>query len=291
MTPDALISRINDRPGAAAGVVAGGVVLIAAVDFFSGVELRVFPLYYAPIALAAWTLGHRATLLACAGSAIGWFIANQLAGLQFSHPLIWAANTCMQGASFAIVGLLVAHMRRSVTRERALSRTDSLSGLMNHRAFYEESDRLLRLCRRGRRAVTLAYLDLDNFKTVNDSQGHLAGDDLLRAVGELLQSTLRASDLTARLGGDEFAVLLPELGPAEAGSAIKRLHDEMSRLMAGRRLAGVTVSIGAVTALVAPESVELLVQKADAVMYGAKRAGKNQCCLEVDDAAGVGQYR
>lgn len=70
---------------------------------------------------------------------------------------------------------------------------------MNHRAFYQESERILGLCRRGRRPVTLAYFDLDNFKTVNDMLGHLAGDELLRAVGRVLQSTMRSSDLTARL--------------------------------------------------------------------------------------------
>jgi diguanylate cyclase (GGDEF)-like protein len=270
---------IADRTRAGV-IVFGGILLIAVLDFISGVELRVFPLYYAPIALAAWVFGRRGSILAASAGAIGWFVANQLAGQQYSHPLIWFANTIVQAASFAIVGYLVAGLRLTLARERALSRTDPLSGLMNHRAFYEESARLLALCRRGRRPVTLAYLDLDDFKLVNDSQGHLAGDDLLRAVGQVLHSTLRSSDLTARLGGDEFAVLLPELSPAEAGQALHRLRDAISQVVGGFS-STVTVSIGAVTTMAPPDDVETMVLKADTVMYEAKRAGKNRLRLDV----------
>lgn len=285
MTPGARIAAVIAAPAAAAAIVVGGILLIALVDFLSGIELRVFPLYYAPIALAAWSFGRRAALGAAVASAIGWLLANQLAGQQYSHPIIWVANTGVQGTSFAVVGLLVSHLRVTLARERALSRTDPLSGLMNHRAFYEEGDRLLRLCRRGSRPITLVYLDLDNFKCVNDTRGHMAGDDLLRAVGEVLQSTLRSSDLTARLGGDEFAVLLPELGSTETGVALHRLRRAVNDAMAtGEGSATVTVSIGAVTFPRAPDDVETMVRKADAVMYQAKSTGKNQVRLEVDAA-------
>ena len=264
----------------AAIVVVGGVLLIAGVDFLSGVELRVFPLYYGPIALAAWSLGKRPAMIAAAASALGWLTANQLAGLHYSDPLIWVANTVVQGASFAIVGYLVAGLRLALTREQTLSRTDPLSGLMNHRAFYEESGRLLQLCRRGRRPVTLAYLDLDDFKAVNDTHGHLAGDDLLRAVGYALQSTVRSSDLAARLGGDEFAILLPEVGAVEAGQAVTRIRDAITEVLR-RAPVPVTVSLGAVTLLVAPDDVESIVQKADSVMYEMKKEGKDQIRLDV----------
>lgn len=264
-------------------LIIGGIILIAAVDFVTGVELRVFPMYYGPIALAAWAFGLRGTFAVAIASAVAWFIANQLAGLEYSTPYIWVANTLVQGTSFAIVGYLVASLRVTLARERALSRTDPLSGLMNHRAFYEESARLLALCRRGRRPVTLACLDLDDFKRVNDTQGHLAGDDLLRTVGKVLQSTLRASDLTARLGGDEFAVLLPELSPVEARQALQRLHLAISHAVDGSAIAA-TVSIGAFTAMAAPEDVKTMLHKADSVMYEAKKSGKNQIRLDVEPA-------
>ena len=278
---------ITDRVRAAI-LVFSGILLIAAVDFLSGFELRVFPLYYAPIALAAWSFGKGPAMLAACASAFGWLTANQLAGQQYSHSWIWAANTFVQGASFGIVGYLVAGLRLALTREQMLSRTDPLSGLMNHRAFYDESKRLLRLCRRGRRPVTLAYLDLDDFKAVNDLHGHLAGDDLLRAVGHALQSTVRLSDLAARLGGDEFAVLLPELGADEAGQAVTRIRDAITQVLR-RAPAPVTLSIGAVTWLAAPDDVETMVQKADSVMYAMKKEGKNRIRLDMVGAEPAAQ--
>ena len=265
----------------AGSLALGGIFVIATVDFASGVELRTFPLYYGPISLAAWHFGRPGAIAAGVLSAIGWFVSNQLAGMSFSHPAIWVANTLMQGTSFTIVGLLVASLHAAVTRERALSRIDPLSGLLNRRAFYEEGDRLIRLCHRGRRPATLAYLDLDNFKSVNDTHGHQAGDELLRRIAQRIASSIRASDVASRLGGDEFAVLLPDLGAAEARVALDRLRvavDEVTFEL----VHAVTVSIGAVTFLTIPEDVEAMVQMADSTMYAAKGAGKNRVHLEVE---------
>ena len=140
----------------AGAAVTTGVVIIAAVDFLSGVELRTYPLYYAPISLAAWQFGRGGALATALASAVGWYTSNQLAGLEYSHPLIWAANILVQGVSFAVVGLLVANLHGALNRERALSRLDPLCGLLNSRAFFEEGTRLLELCRRTRRPITVA---------------------------------------------------------------------------------------------------------------------------------------
>ena len=284
MTLARLAAVATRSRGRAAALIGGGLVLITAVDFFSGVEIRVFPLYYGPIALAAWSFGRRAANATAMVAALAWFLANQLAGLQYSHPAIWVVNTLVQGTSFVIVGMLVADLHATLLRERLFSRTDALSGLLNQRAFYQEGERVLGLCRRGGRPVTLAYLDLDNFKHVNDTRGHPAGDDLLRAVGAAIQTTVRSSDLAARLGGDEFGVLLPELGPAEARAALNRLRDAIKQVT-GASDAAVTVSVGAVTLMVAPADVESIVQQADAVMYQAKGEGKDRLRLEVIGAA------
>lgn len=93
------------------------------------------------------------------------------------------ANTLVQGTSFAVVGLLVARLRGALARERALSRTDPLSGLLNSRAFHEEAVRLSAIYRRAARPLTIAYVDLDNFKLINDTHGHNAGDERLRTIG------------------------------------------------------------------------------------------------------------
>lgn len=264
-------------------LVPGAILLISPLDVFSGVELPVFPLYYLPITFAAWQFGWLGAVAAAALSTFGWYASNQLAGLQFAHPVIWVANTLAQGTSFAIVGLLVAALRATMVRERTLSRMDLLCPLLNRRAFFEDSLRLLALCRRNERPVTLAYLDLDNFKAVNDSRGHKAGDDLLLRVAQVLTSSIRTSDVAARLGGDEFVILLPEVGPEQAQWVLERLraaicqsHPELP--------SAVSVSVGAVTYLMAPDDLDMMVQRADAVMYSAKNEGKNRVYLDVIDS-------
>jgi len=271
----------RSRSAVAVWIVAAlGTFAIGGIDYFSGVELRVFPLYYAPVSFIAWYRGRSGTLVASALGALVWFASNWLAGLRFSSPDIWVVNTLVQGLSFVIVGWLIASLRASLVRERGLSRTDPLTALSNRRAFYEDSARSLALCRRMKRPITIAYVDLDDFKTVNDALGHEAGDDVLRKVAEQLRAAVRPSDLSARLGGDEFAVVLPEVGPDVAAATLERLRSILAR-PASSGQEGVNVSVGGVTFVEAPETVEQMVQRADAGMYEAKKTGKNRVHLEI----------
>jgi diguanylate cyclase (GGDEF)-like protein len=105
-----------------------------------------------------------------------------------------------------LVTVLASRLRRALDRERTLARTDFLTGIANRTAFHEMVGREIERQRRYRRPFGLAYIDCDNFKAVNDSLGHHAGDDLLRSIGAVLGAGLRRTDVVARLGGDEFAV-------------------------------------------------------------------------------------
>lgn len=184
----------------------GGIAGIGVVDFYTGVEYRVFPLYFLPLSVAAWYLGHTAALAGAVLAACSWLLSNSFAGLRFA-PAVWVINVLMQGVSFAVVGSLLATLRHRIELARRLSRTDSLTSLLNTRAFYEDGRRVLANARRYGRPVTLAYVDLDNFKGVNDRLGHEGGDDVLRRITALLTQCIRETDLAARLGGDEFALL------------------------------------------------------------------------------------
>jgi diguanylate cyclase (GGDEF)-like protein len=262
---------------------AAGLLAIAAIgwiDYVSGTELRVFPLYYVPISILAWHGGRIGALLSAALCSLAWLEANLLAGMQFSSTDLWTANTLLQGASFATVGYLIATLQAGLARERSLSCTDALTGLLNRRAFDEESVLVLSLCRRKQRPVTLAYVDLDSFKVVNDTLGHRAGDQLLRRVADVLRGSIRPSDLCSRLGGDEFAVLLPDADSGEARSALERICSLLSETTA-RYGCPVTASIGAVTFTRVSETLEAMLAEADAKMYMAKAEGKNRLHLEV----------
>jgi len=263
---------------------ASGMVAIGGLDYLTGGEIRIFPLYYAPISFVAWHRGRSDAIIAAALCALGWIGSNYLAGLRFAHPGIWVANTFVQGLSFAIVGLLIATLRAAVTRERGLSRTDPLTTLSNSRGFYEDAGRILARCRHTGRPITVAYIDLDNFKTVNDTLGHESGDHFLRRVAEHIRGAIRPSDLSARLGGDEFAVLLYEVGPDDAAVILERLRSSFVGSVATG--GPVTVSIGGVTYITAPENVEQMVKRADSRTYEAKATGKNRVYLEVVDTGG-----
>jgi diguanylate cyclase (GGDEF)-like protein len=252
-------------------------------DFFSGTELRVFPLYYAPVSLLAWNVGRAGAIVAAVLSSVAWLGFNLMAGMSFSAPVLWIANTVVLATSFAVVGLLISSLKGALVRERSLSRSDALTSLLNTRAFYEEGARLLALCQRKDHPLALAYLDLDNFKAVNDTLGHEAGDGVLRSVAEVLKASTRPSDLCARLGGDEFTVLLAEAEPDEATRALERL-----RLLLSARLKAtsvpVTCSMGAIAYREAPDTMETMVRDADALMYLAKAAGKNCLHLRVAES-------
>ena len=259
-----------------------GIALVGVIDYASGTELRVYPLYFGPVGLLAWHSGRAGALAGGLLSAFAWLVANGLAGMRFSTEALWAANTAVHGTSFVLFGLVMTALRDALAKAQHLSRTDPLTGLFNSRAFEEDAAPVLSLCRRTGRPVTLAYIDLDHFKSVNDRQGHQAGDALLRATAEALHRSLRSSDVSARLGGDEFAVLFPEAGAREAAAALERIRATLTHVVG---LTGVTVSIGAITCLRPPLSIDGLSRRADALMYAAKEAGRDRVMHEVVDTA------
>lgn len=170
-------------------------------------------------------------------------------------------------------------LRLSLNKEKQLARIDALTGAHNRRAFYEMMQRERNRAHRHKRPLTVAYIDLDNFKEVNDSFGHHAGDSVLIAVAEVMARNLRQADFVARLGGDEFAIVLPESGPEQARPVITKIH---MRLMDSMKENGlpVTFSIGAVSFLTFLGSVEEMLQKADELMYFVKSHGKSNVRYE-----------
>jgi len=155
--------------------------------------------------------------------------------------------------------------------------TDPLTGLANHRAFQERLRAELGRAERHRRALTLALVDVDEFKSVNDAGGHGVGDEVLRAVAAELRSALRGDDVLARLGGDEFAVLLPETGAAEAAAALERARQAIavSTLPGGLR---VTISLG-VCDVEHTTDAEHLTRLADGALYWSKEHGRNRLSI------------
>ncbi|HXK17623.1 MAG TPA: diguanylate cyclase [Polyangiaceae bacterium] len=179
-----------------------------------------------------------------------------------------------------------AALREAQAQALALATHDSLTGLPNRLLAHERLDRALEHAKRFRRRAAVLFIDLDGFKTINDSLGHAAGDAVLKEVAARMLACTRTSDTVARLGGDEFLVLLPEVEDSESAATVARkLLGAMAENpfeVVGQTL-NVSFSVGvAVFPDHAADPRELLAS-ADAALYRAKRAGKNQLALSTPE--------
>jgi diguanylate cyclase (GGDEF)-like protein len=262
-------------PRATWGVATLLLASIALADAVTSVELS-FEMFYAlPVGLAAWKLGRKAGILFGVVSMVILIGLGFFYGHPFSRPafLLWQAGAA--GAFYGFLGETMRELRLSLDREHLAARTDPVTGLANRRAFLEAlTAERLRSERYGH-PLTVAILDGDGFKQVNDRLGHAAGDAVLRDIGESLARDLRAPDVAARFGGDEFAVLLVETGPEHARTVLERLRTSAHAELV-RRGVQVTLSGGAVTFLAPLPSDDETLAEADRLLYRAKAAGKDR---------------
>ena len=160
----------------------------------------------------------------------------------------------------------------------SLARRDELTGLNNRRAFFEDGEKLLLQAKRYAHPVSLIMLDVDYFKHINDTYGHLAGDDVLTSLAQTLKANVREVDILGRLGGEEFAVILPEIMLSDAIAMAERLRVEIetSNINSKKGNINATASFGISAFTQGQTSLEDLVGKADDFLYKAKRNGRNR---------------
>ena len=262
-------------PAAWALIGAALIVLVGAADYRAGPQFGLSVFYLSPVALMGWYGGRRLGYAAAVLASLSWLITNLAAGLHFSSPAFYVWNTLTWLGRSLVVGYLFSELRRTLQHERQLARTDFLTGALNSRAFYELLElEIARLNRYGR-AFTLVYLDIDDFKGINDQLGHGTGDEVLRGVVQSARAILRASDQVARLGGDEFAILLPETPQHAARAVLERVRHSALE-MVRRRQWPVTFSMGALTCQGPLNNADQLVRAADELMYAVKHKGKDQ---------------
>jgi diguanylate cyclase (GGDEF)-like protein len=256
------------------------VVLLGLVDYLTGYELSFALFYLIPIALVAWFGGKRLGLLISAASAISWFSADFLSGNRYLNPSLYVWNTLFRLGFFLVVTLLLSALQQAYIVNQELAQTDYVTGAISVRHFYELTRIEIGRFRRYQHPFSLVYIDLDNFKAINDHLGHITGDKLLRVLVENIQQQIRPTDVLARLGGDEFALLLPETGVEQIKIFIGRLHSSLANEML-RKGWMVTLSMGVVTFKQLPISLDEMVRLADVAMYSVKTNGKNGVCYRV----------
>lgn len=191
------------------------------------------------------------------------------------------AKSCQRSASESTV----EYLQRVIDGLCELSLRDPLTGLSNRRHFRAVLERLIESVARSGESVLLLMLDIDHFKSINDTHGHLVGDQMLRAIAACLQRCVRPVDTVARYGGEEFAVILPNCRPLFGQAVAERIRQSVAELsvpVSPILQLQATISIGGAYA---PEWVrstaDLWIERADTQLYRAKANGRNQVCLDM----------
>ncbi|HEY3376922.1 MAG TPA: GGDEF domain-containing protein [Armatimonadota bacterium] len=255
-------------------------LLLGIIDFVTGPDISMIVFYLLPVMLVAAYVGRTSGLTISFTSAGIWLIADLLGSHRYAHCVIPYWNTLGIFGVFIIVTLSFYALKAALSRERALARVDDVTGMANGRAFQEAVALEMQRTARYKHPFTIAYLDIDDFKAINDTHGHSAGDKLLRTVASTMRGSLRATDVVARLGGDEFAILLPETDAAAATAVMAKLRNVLSAAMEHGPVL-LTLSIGVVTCLEAPETLDEILHLADSLMYDGKKSGKNSIIYHV----------
>jgi len=282
--PTTLLQRFNGLPEglrSAITLIVLGVVVF--VDLLTPPPIFMTGFYLLPIGLAVWysSQGLGVSVVVLSTIACEYMVSI---GLPPDAPS-WQIALAISSPVIVFISFSFLLYRQRIVVQKLLdeSRSDPLTGVRNRRAFIELAQFELSRISRSDLPATLALIDLDNFKFINDSQGHAVGDALLIAVSRCMAASLRQNDIYARIGGDEFVVLLPETDAATARYVLGRLHGNLRTLLQSFGNAAST-SIGAVVIPLRCEAdIEAILARADETMYAIKRTSKD--ALAFDEVA------
>lgn len=256
------------------------VLVIGVVDYFAGPEVSLIVFFMFPIFVAVWFVGKRAGLIVLTLSGAVWTAIALATSHPYAHTAIPYWNIISKLAFLLVFAHILGALKDLIEHERELARTDHVTGVANRRYFFEVADMEIKRARRNDRPFSVSYMDIDDFKAINDRYGHSVGDVLLRTIGETIKSTVRDIDTVSRIGGDEFAVMMPETDSESAYAVVGRIQESLLRAVS-TNLLPVTFSIGVATWARPPNTVDEMLKHADTLMYSVKSRGKNQIKHEV----------
>jgi diguanylate cyclase (GGDEF)-like protein len=250
------------------------VCFIGFIDYVTGPEIAFSIFYIVPVILVVLSTNRRQGIVISFVAAAVWLGAERLVRNIYSSPFIPWWNAAVRFLFFAVIANFASAFKKMYENEERLARTDFLTGTANRRLLFETAQMKLIDPDTIELPFTTIYLDLDNFKKINDTLGHAAGDDILHAVGDMIKQNLRKTDIVARIGGDEFVILLPGAAAEDSKEIADKIKNKIAE-QAGREKWPLTVTMGCATFLKPPASVNEMISKADDLMYEAKASGKN----------------
>ena len=257
-------------------IIAIGYIIIGVlgiIDTLTGKELDFSLFYVIPILIVTWHTGLGLGIVFSLISALVWLLSDVLSG-NVTLLSIYAWNTLTRLGFFLTIAFLLSRLLTVLEHEREIAHKDYLTGALNSLFFYNVLQMEINRCLRYKNFFTIAYIDLDNFKTVNDEFGHATGDEVLCFVVNQIKNSLRKVDVVARLGGDEFALLMPETNQKSAQVVLSKLQHN---ILAGMQKNNwpVTLSIGVLTCIDTPPTANEAIKKVDDLMYSVKKSSKN----------------
>jgi diguanylate cyclase (GGDEF)-like protein len=258
-----------------------GIIIVGYFDYVTGNELMFSVFYLLPISLAALNLGKTMALIIAILSAAVESEVYLISGkFQYSSMMVHYWNTGILLMIYLYIAMLVSSLKKANEREKATAGEDSLTGIANWRGFLEIAEREIARSSRYGTILSAAYIDCDNFKEVNDTLGHDAGNRVLRVIADTIKKHIRTTDIAARIGGDEFVVLLTDVSQDISEEFVEKMRNLLLQEMK-RNNWNVTFSIGMVTYATPPVSVEEMLKRCDALMYCVKRETKNAIKHEI----------
>ena len=260
------------------------VLAIGGLDTITSYDLSVTFLYLFPIILIAWYEGGLPATLISIFSAVTWAVSDLMSGHVYSNFAVPTWNALLVLGIFLIVAYFITAIKTLLIKERRHARIDDLTGVANIRSFYEQARIEISRSAIDKQPLTLAYIDIDNLRHVNDTLGHTAGDYLLHEAAQIMRSTVRSTDIISRLGGSKFAILMPETKNENATVIIYKVQEHLLD-MVKKRGWPVTFSTGVVTCEGTTYTIDWLIKLAEELMNATRETGKNMVKSKILDSS------
>lgn len=248
------------------------------IDLATGYEYSFAVFYLIPVSIAAWYDNKYMTTVTIVLSALTWLYADYGAGHHYSSSIIPFWNTCARLGFFSVFAFLLFKIKRNLAEMTLMAMRDSLTSLNNTRAFNVEYQTLKKRQPKKDQTLAIGIIDLDGFKSVNDTYGHSKGDDVLVEFAQVLKQSVRMNDVVARMGGDEFVVILQDTNSQGIEEYAKRLRNQF--LLSGlKQRYGIDFSMGIRIYTELPDNLDEATRQADQLMYQSKARGKSQTTI------------